>query len=194
MSQDIDFYFDFNSVHCYVAWERLLKLTQSHNAKIKLIPTPLHELLRSSGCQDPLTVSAKAQYLKRDLGRYANKHRVNISRTATAPNQTEALLSIAQQAIDHQQGEEVVTALYRAIWDRPVNLDSHSAIMELLASKGLATDIYIKGSSAQIKQNLSNALELGAFSLPTFFANGEMLFGQDRIWVIEELLGSTSPF
>ena len=41
---------------------------------------------------------------------------------------------------------------------------------------------------ARLKANCDEALARGAFGLPTFFVDGEMFFGNDRVEFVDEAL------
>jgi 2-hydroxychromene-2-carboxylate isomerase len=38
--------------------------------------------------------------------------------------------------------------------------------------------------------NTNRSVEMGAFGSPTFFVDGEIFFGKDKLWEVEEMLSS----
>ena len=46
---------------------------------------------------------------------------------------------------------------------------------------------------AKLAQNTEAAVERGAFGIPTFYVDGEMWFGKERLGQIEDYLGGGKP-
>ncbi len=83
--------------------------------------------------------------------------------------------------------------LFRAIWRDKKNMGEPETVKEVIEKAGLdfnkiyalSTDQSIKDD---LKQRTAEAVEKGLFGAPTMFLEGEMYWGQDRIFMIEESL------
>jgi len=75
------------------------------------------------------------------------------------------------------------------MWERPRNMGDPAVVAEVLTAAGIdaaallalaATD----AAKERLKANTESAIARGAFGAPTFFVDGVMYFGQDRLdWV-----------
>ena len=198
MSQQIEFYYDIASPFSYLAWHRLNELVDQYDAQLVLVPIALADIFEETGNRSPAYVKAKAKYLRRDIDRYANRYRFNFTLNPHFPIDTTLIMQVAYVAKEHQQLEQYSRVLFDAMWSDGKNLADESILKEVLEANHLDANWVDCGKDSKYVQQLSDATQAavarGVFGAPTMFANGEMLFGQDRIWVIEELLGARSPF
>ena len=84
-------------------------------------------------------------------------------------------------------------AIFRAMWVEPVDLGNPEALAETLGAAGFdPAEMMELVSRQEIKDALREATESaiarGAFGAPTFFIDGEMHFGQDRLDFVEEAI------
>ncbi len=78
------------------------------------------------------------------------------------------------------------SAAFRAIWEKGQDLSKEEALRRLL--KGAEIDpALIEGDDIKnrLRANVDDAISRGAFGAPTFFVNGEMLWGNDRLEFVE---------
>lgn len=198
MSQQIEFYYDIASPFSYLAWHRLNQLVSEYDAQLTLMPVALADVFTETGNRSPAQVQAKAKYLRRDIDRYANRYRVNFTLNPHFPIDTNLIMRVALVAKENEALEQCTSALFDAMWSDGKNLADESVIKQVLEANDLPSkwvdtakdDSY----GTQLNAATKAAVDRGIFGAPTMFANGEMLFGQDRIWVIDELLGARSPF
>jgi len=86
-------------------------------------------------------------------------------------------------------------AVFAAMWREPRNLGDAAVLAQMLGDAGfdpahllaLAADPEVK---AQLVANTEEAVARGAFGAPTFFVDGQMYFGQDRLEFVREALAS----
>ena len=83
--------------------------------------------------------------------------------------------------------------MWRAMWQEAANLGDPTVLARALAQADLDTDAIMGGTQddaikARLKKNCDEALARGAFGLPTFFVDGEMFFGNDRVDFVGEAL------
>ena len=84
-------------------------------------------------------------------------------------------------------------AMWRAMWQEAANLGDPAVLDRALARADLDADAIMRGTQddaikARLKKNCDEALARGAFGLPTFFVDGEMFFGNDRVDFVGEAL------
>jgi 2-hydroxychromene-2-carboxylate isomerase len=79
------------------------------------------------------------------------------------------------------------------MWAHPRNLNDPGEISHVLHDIGLRPDDFMAriehvDVKEKLKANTEAAVARGVFGAPTFFVNGEMFFGQDRLDFVEEAL------
>jgi 2-hydroxychromene-2-carboxylate isomerase len=80
-----------------------------------------------------------------------------------------------------------------AMWEQGLAMDDPAVIATVLDAAGLDSAAILAAThDADIKAELVAATEAaaarGAFGIPTFFVNGEMYFGKERLGQIEQQL------
>jgi 2-hydroxychromene-2-carboxylate isomerase len=194
MSKQIEFYFDMGSPTAYLAYKRLGQLAAQYPLTVVLRPMLLGGVFKATGNTSPVTIPAKGRYmLEHDLPRFARRYGVTLNFNPHFPINTLPLMrgALAAGALGCQ--EAYVSAVFDAIWVAGDNLGDPAVIAESLQSAGLdAGALMTKAQEPAIKAALVSAteaaVERGVFGAPTFFMDGDMYFGQDRLDFVEEAL------
>jgi 2-hydroxychromene-2-carboxylate isomerase len=79
--------------------------------------------------------------------------------------------------------------MFRAVWSVGRNLGMEEALRELLQSVGI-DPASIDGDEIknELRAYTDQAVARGAFGAPTFFVNGQMFWGNDRLDFVEDAL------
>jgi 2-hydroxychromene-2-carboxylate isomerase len=77
-------------------------------------------------------------------------------------------------------------AMFDAVWGNPQDVVTETGRAQFLERHGLAhTNLRAKAAELTIEDELQRdivqAAERGVFGVPTFFVDGEMFFGNDRV-------------
>jgi len=187
MAAAIDFYFDFVSPYSYLASTVLPRLAASHGVAIEYRPFTLIELMQKVGNR-PTTIECqnKGVYVMADLQRWAKRYQVTF-----APNPAWQRIDFAELgrgalvALDQGQGADYVTAVFRAVWGKAVDLGRRPKLIEVLAGAKLDGDRLLQRAAspqygARLTESTAAAAERGVFGSPTMFVGEEMFFGNDR--------------
>jgi 2-hydroxychromene-2-carboxylate isomerase len=88
-----------------------------------------------------------------------------------------------------------LTAVFDAMWQNPKNLGDPAEIAPVLERAGVGGEelqalIEDEAVKARLKATTENAVARGAFGAPTIFVGDQMLFGQDRLDWVEEVLAA----
>lgn len=199
MTRTIDFYFDFPSPYSYLAHTQLPNLAAEHGATITYHPFRILELMTIVGNR-PTTIECKnkGKYAGADLQRWTKRYNVDFARNPHSKSFDFAELDRgALVAIEDGRGAEYVTAVFAAIWGRPVDLSQRAALIELLDSVGFDARQLIQraGSEdivAKLEAETKAAAECGVFGAPTMFVGHQMFFGNDRLDFVAEALRSAT--
>jgi 2-hydroxychromene-2-carboxylate isomerase len=128
-----------------------------------------------------------------DLPRFARRYGVAININPFFPINTLNLMRAALAARQLGCLLPFADAAYDAVWIDEKNMGDPEVVAAAINRSGLpATDIMDLAQHPEIKAALiaqtDAAVARGVFGAPTFFMDGEMYFGQDRLDFVEEAL------
>jgi 2-hydroxychromene-2-carboxylate isomerase len=195
VNKTVEFFFDVGSPATYIAWSRMAKIAQAAGARLEYRPMLLGGVFQATGNQSPMNVPAKSRYMKDDLARFAQRHGVPYQHNPHFPINTLTLMrgAIGLQMRDEARMLPYVAAINRAIWVDGKNMNDPAVVAGVLQAAGfdpqalvaLAADPQVK---ERLKEATQEAVERGVFGAPTFFVDGQMYWGQDRLDFVEETL------
>lgn len=197
MAENIEFYFDFGSPTSYLAHHRLKEVSAQYSVGIDYKPVLLGALFKATGNASPITVPAKGKYMFADLQRYAKMYGVQLEINPFFPINSITLMRGAVAALKLDCFSRYVDTLFDAMWSKPVNLGDLEVLQQVLTDAGLDAESILTQTQndsvkEELKQRTGEAIERGLFGCPTMFVDGEMFFGQDRIFFIEKILSDKS--
>jgi 2-hydroxychromene-2-carboxylate isomerase len=94
-------------------------------------------------------------------------------------------------AVGNDDRIRLIDALLPPIWEEKMDVSDLEAVGKVVQSAGFdAQHLFAQTQDPDVKQklvdNTENAVERGVFGIPTFFVDGEMFFGKERLGQIEE--------
>lgn len=193
MTHTIEFYFDVGSPAAYLAWTQLPALAAETQATIAYRPMLLGGVFQATGNQSPMTVPAKGRYMTDDLARFAARYAVPFSHNPHFPINTLTLMRIATglQMRDAARLVPYVDAVYRAIWVDGRDMNDAGVVTQVLSAAGLdPSPLLALAVDPEVKERLKavtqEAVDRGVFGAPTFFVDGQMYWGQDRLDFVKQ--------
>ena len=192
--KQVEFLFDYGSPFSYLASTQMPLLAKRTGAAIIYRPILLGAILKATGNSSPMTVPAKGRYMAIELRRAAARYGV-----AFAPNPHPFLantlklmrLAVAAQKIGvfplwHE-------TIYRAVWAEARDLGDNAELDPVLIAAGVrSTDLFAaaerQDTKDELRANTDDAVARGVFGAPTFFVDGEMFWGNDRLAEVEVAL------
>ncbi len=192
----VEFFFDVASPYSYLASTQMHGLAQRTGASVAWRPFLLGGLFASIGNQAPAMLKPRAIYMSRDLHRWAGRYEVPLRWPSRFPINTvkaqRMLLAIRDEKGDADCAR-LAAAFFGAYWadDRDV---ADLAVLTTIADEAgfdggaLAERTQDPAIKEALKAATAEAEERGAFGAPTFFACGEMYFGNDRLLLLEDAL------
>ncbi|MDE4454835.1 2-hydroxychromene-2-carboxylate isomerase [Psychrobacter sp. DAB_AL62B] len=193
MSKKVEFFFDVGSPASYLAWTQLESMAQRTNAKIIWRPMLLGAVFQATGNASPAAVPAKGPYMLKDLQRFSNIYGVPFNFNPFFPLNTMHLMRGATAYLEEPEFLTYLAAIFNALWSEKLNMESPEVVAEVLTKAGIdVTDFMARISETEVKERLKDTTEeavaRGVFGAPSFFVNGEMFFGQDRLSFVETAL------
>ena len=196
MTKTVEFCFDIVSPAAYIAWHVLPRIAEKAGAEIVYKPIFLGGLMEAAGNRPPMTCPAKGTWMQGDLTRCAARYGLEYRRNDKFPQMTLHHMRGAVALLGDPLFEPYVTRLYRALHVENQVIDDPANMGKLLAEIGLDPQEFMARIGEQaikdrLKANTDEACARGAFGAPTFFIGDTMHFGQDRLWMVAEDLGTT---
>jgi 2-hydroxychromene-2-carboxylate isomerase len=195
MNNTVEFFFDVGSPASYLAWTQLPGICARTGATLVSRPMLLGGVFQATGNASPVAVPAKGRYTFVDLARYAKRYGVTLRMNPHFPINTLTLMRAAAgvQLHEPQRFQDVLRAVFTAIWIDGVNLNDAALATQVLAQAGFdAAQVFAWSSQAEVKaalrSNTEEAVARGVFGAPTMFVGSEMFFGQDRLEFVAEAL------
>lgn len=195
MAKSVEFFFDFGSPAAYLAFTQIRKIAERTGAELVWRPFLLGAVMQAAGNRSPIECAAKGKWMIGDLARFAKRYGVEFNMNPHFPINTLPLMRGAIVAQEDGVIDRYAEAIYQAIWVDGKNMADPPTIGAVLTAAGLDAAHFMDAIQSQkvkdkLKANTEEAVERGAFGAPTYFIDGEMHFGQDRLNFVEEALAA----
>lgn len=200
MTKTVEFIFDFASPNAYLAQHALTGVLERTGAEVVITPCLLGGIFKATGNQAPMVafggIKGKMDYEMLEFRRFIARHKLSAFKMNPhfPLNSIHAIrgLVAAQQA---GVGAAYVEAVLAGFWEHGLKMDDTEVLSSVIASAGLdASALMAAAASPEVKAalaaNTDAAVARGVFGVPTFFVGGEMFFGKDRLWQVEEALAA----
>ena len=196
----VEFLFDFGSPNAYLSHLVIPQIEQRQSVKFEYVPVLLGGVFKLTGNRSPaetnVGIKNKAEYQQLETERFLRQHK--ITRYKFNPFFPVNTLMIMRGAVAAQQlgvFERYVDEVYRHMWADPKKLDDPAVLRAALLESSLPADkLFELVQMPEVKDKLlaetQRAVERGTFGSPTFFVDGDIYFGKDRLRDVEEAIAA----
>lgn len=194
----VDFLFDFGSPNAYLCHRVIPEIEARTGATFDYVPVLLGGIFKATGNQSPATafghIRNKPDYDDLEMKRFVARHGLAEFRmNPFFPVNTLVLMRGAVAAQRIGVFDRYVDAMFDYMWADCRKMDDPAVLMAALAEAGLPARelgelVQDAGVKQQLIDNTTQAVERGAFGSPTFFVDGEIYFGKDRLREVEEAI------
>ena len=185
---ELEFWFEFGSNYSYLSVMRIEEIAARYGVKVRWLPFMLGPIFQSFGWNNsPFVLQReKGEYVWKDMARQCRKYGIPWKMPTQFPRlgvlPLRVVLVAAAKAWVGDFARQVM--LLNFAYDRDIN--SKEAIGEILEKLGApAADLIAEAQSDPVKLRLREQTEAAkarkVFGAPTFFARGEMFWGNDRL-------------
>ena len=194
----VDFYFDFASPNAYFGHKVMKSIKEKTGAEVKYIPVLLGGIFKLTNNKPPMEqffgVKNKNEYQSLEIERFIERHSLN--KFKMNPHFPVISLQIIRGAVAADMDgylEDYIDKVLVHMWEEPKKMDDPEVIKVAFEESGLDADKLISQMQdpdvkAKLISNTEEAVERGAFGIPTFFVDDEIYFGKDTLWQVEEAL------
>jgi len=189
----IEFYWDPISPYVYLAWTALPAFLRETGAELVSRPVLFAGLLNAHGSKGPAEIPAKRRYVFKDAMRWAQHDGVPFVGPPFHPFNPLLPLRMALAIEGKQQGLTWINALLKAAWVDSKDISSPEVLVKLADEAGLpGKDLLEKANQTEVKEalkkNTEEAIQRGIFGVPTFWVDGEIFWGNDRLPLLKDFL------
>ncbi|MGZ6133708.1 MAG: DsbA family protein [Myxococcaceae bacterium] len=184
----LDFWFDLASNYSYLTLMRIDALAEHAGVSVRWEPFLLGPVFEAFGWKSSPFVlqKEKGAYVWKDMERQARKFALPWKMPRTFPQNTVLPVRVALLGRDEAWMRPFCQAMSRANFAEDRDISSVETVTEVLASLALpASSILARLQSPEerprLRAQVQRAQALGIFGAPTFFARGEMFWGNDRL-------------
>jgi 2-hydroxychromene-2-carboxylate isomerase len=182
------FWFDFASTYSYPAAMRIESVALSHLVDVEWNAFLLGPVFKAQGWNDsPFNIyPVKGKYMWRDLERICDSLSIPFRRPSMFPRNGLLAARIATRFKSSSWIPDFVRAVYHANFADDLDIGESAVVADCLVQIGLdGNEILGSAKSVESKSllRLQNdaAAQLNIFGAPSFVANGELFWGNDRL-------------
>lgn len=194
----IEYFYGAASAFAYLGASRLTAIAAAAGQKIIHRPVFLKEVVSAVYPNGFIgrTPAHRSYYFSREIERWSEQRGVAIGPDFPANHANDStlanliLIACAQQELDINA---LALAMMQAHWRDHSDLGDEATLHKITQSVGidanaLIADAKLPGVKAQFEANTAEAIERSVFGSPTYFVDGDMFYGQDRLEMVERAL------
>ncbi|WIM10231.1 2-hydroxychromene-2-carboxylate isomerase [Enhydrobacter sp.] len=197
----VEFLFDFGSPNAYLSHLVIPVIEKRQGVRFDYVPVLLGGIFKLTNNRSPAESNAgirnKPEYQQLETERFIRQH--GITRYKMNPHFPVNTLAIMRGAVAARKlgiFERYVDEIYRHMWAEPKKLDDPAVLRAALIESDLPADrLFELVQTQEVKDALmaetQRAVERGTFGSPTFFVDGEIYFGKDRLRDVEEAIAAS---
>lgn len=204
--QTIEYFYSVHSAFAYLGSKRLLQICAKHDCTLIHRPINLGPVVEAAGGR---SFAGRSQghvdyYFGREIERWAEWRDVPIINTRPThhsnPLELGNGLLIATAEAGAEAGADVdhlSHLILQAHWRDDGDIADAATLTRIVASMGLDSEALLTAAMSEPVQALhrqytQEAISRSVFGSPTYFLDGDMFYGQDRLEMLERALGQ--PF
>ena len=184
----LDFFYEFASTYSYIAAMRIAPLAAAKGVTVHWRPFLLGPIFKAQGWDtSPFNLyPAKGRYMVRDCERLAAECGLTFRLPQPFPQNSLLAARVALIGLAQGWGEEFSRRVYLAEFAEGRDIAAPEVIGAIVTGLGHdAATTLARAQSDEIKAKLraatDEAQQLGIFGAPSFIANNELYWGDDRL-------------
>lgn len=198
MTKKVEFLFDFGSPNAYLSWKVVPEIEKRTGTTFQYVPVLLGGIFKATNNVSPVIANRgirnKNEYQFLEIERFVKKH--GLTKFKFNPHFPVNTLQIMRGAIAAEMENilpKYMDAVMAAMWEDGKKMDDPDVIKAVLDAAGIdGAHILARTGEADVKAklvaNTEEAVDRGAFGIPTFYVDGDIYFGKDRLRDVEEAI------
>ena len=196
----VDFIFDVASPNMYFCHKLIPDFKARTGVEFEYIPCLLGGIMKLSGNQPPFVAFAeipnKNKYQLIEIERFIKQHQLKEFKfNSNFPMNTVQIQRGALAALELGIFDEYLEIILEAMWEKNLNLADIDIFQSTLSENNIDTGSIMEIITSQdckdkLIANTTDAVNRGAFGVPTFFFENQIFFGKDHLHQLEEYIYS----
>lgn len=196
----VDFIFDVASPNAYFCHKLIPDFKKRTGVEFEYVPCLLGGIMKLSGNQPPFVAFAdipnKNKYQFIEIERFIKQHNLKEFKfNSSFPMNTVQLQRGALAAQELGIFERYLEVILGAMWEKDINLADLDILKSTLSENNIDAESLIGIITSQackdkLIANTTDAVNRGAFGVPTFFYDDQIFFGKDHLHQLEEYINS----
>ncbi len=194
----IEYYFSLLSPWAYIGHAHLSEISCRHHARVRYHPVNLSTVFPQSGGLPLLQRHPSRQrYRMVELQRWREKRGLTFHLRPQFWPFDVALADHVTVALTRAQAdlELFLPAAFKAVWEEERNLADPAVLTALLHQGGFDAEEVLAAArsdatASHYAWNTETALDVGVFGSPSYVLKGEVFWGQDRLYLLDDALKS----
>lgn len=185
---ELEFWFELGSNYSYLTLHRIETVLEGTGIELLWRPFLLGAIFKEQGwATSPFVLQkAKGDYVKRDMERQAEKYGLPWRWPSTFPRPTLLPMRVATLGQDSEWISSFCRAVSRKNFVEDCDVESVEQVDGILKSLGLPAEQILEEAQSdairtQLRVQTAEAKRKGIFGAPTFVANRELFWGDDRL-------------
>ncbi len=194
----IEFIFDFASPNAYLVHKLIGGIETRTGAKFDYVPCLLGGIFKATGNQAPMManadIPAKLAYDRLEFARFVKANALtDFTFNPHFPVNTLLLMRGAMVAKRSGDLAKYIDAGLHHMWESPKNMSDPDIFVAALKASGFNGQAILEATQdpdvkAALVANTEDAVERGAFGIPTFYVGDKMFFGKERLGQVEDAI------
>ena len=196
----VDFIFDVASPNMYFCHKLIPDFKERTGVEFEYIPCLLGGIMKLSGNQPPFVAFAeipnKNKYQLIEIERFIKQHQLKEFKfNSNFPMNTVQIQRGALAARELGIFDKYLEIILEAMWEKNLNLADIDTFQSTLSENNIDAESIMEIITSQdckdkLIANTTDAVNRGAFGVPTFFFDNQIFFGKDHLHQLEEYIYS----
>lgn len=188
----IEFFFDYHSPWCYFAALRIGAMASQLEREVVWKPMHLARLIGRIDGRRPLEANAAfVRWFKSDMLDWAEKLGIELRYHPAFPLRPARALRATVYAAQQGRAEPFVLGVMRSYWTESRDISDANQLAEIggavgLDAKAVLASIDNPSCKGIVEANTQEAQDRGVFGAPSFFCDGKLFWGNDRLEQLAE--------
>lgn len=195
---EIEYFYSAHSAFAYLGSARFMEITKAAGRTIRHRPIDLNRVVPASGSA-PFSHRSKGHYayfFRREIDRWAEHRNAPVMAGRPTHHDNDTALPNGMLIAAMNQGhniDQLAHLMLESHWRDDSDLADRDTLVALGKRAGLDPVPLLEAAlsaeaQAMYEANTREAIERSVFGSPTYFIDGDMFYGQDRLELVERAL------
>ena len=194
----IEYFYSAHSAFAYIGAEKLSQIAQRYGRRVVHRPFHLSPVMEAAGGKSfhDRCAAHVAYFFGREIERWAAFRSLPIIDYRPTYHDEDMTLASCVLIAAARRNLDIDTLSFnilQAHWRDDADIADHTTVSTLVRAFGLEeTDLMKQAASSDVREiyqrNTEEAIARSVFGSPTYFLDGDMFYGQDRLEMMEHVL------